>query len=74
MKEDESALDAIDMAILSVDRRIRTMSRAAEINKKTAELRIKSPCMTEKDLRQFAEKITRARKEHNPTAKNPKKK
>lgn len=60
MKEDESALNAIDMAILSADRRIRTMSRAAEINKKTAELRIKSPCMTEKDF--------------NPTAKNQKKK
>ena len=73
MKEDESALEAVDMMILSVDRRVRTMSRAAEMDKTIAELRMKSPCMTEKDLkdlRQLAEKTTRARKEHNPTAKN----
>ena len=70
MKEDESALEAVDMMILSVDRRVRTMSRAAEMDKTIAELRMKSPCMTEKDLRQLAEKTTRVRKEHNPTTKN----
>ena len=77
MKEDESALEAVDMMILSVNRRVRTMSRAEEMDKAMAELRTKSPCMSEKDLkdlRRLAEKTTRARKEHNPTARNPKKK
>ena len=45
----------------------RFSSRTAEIDKKAAELREKYPSMTEKDLRQLAEKATRARKEHNPT-------
>ena len=73
MKEDESALEAVDMMILSVNRRVRTMSRAEEMDKAMAELRTKSPCMSEKDLdliRQLKEKATRASKEHNPTAKN----
>ena len=49
------------------------INRSKDIDKKAAELRMKSPCMSEKDLkdlRRLAEKTTRARKEHNPAAKN----
>ncbi|MHB8231952.1 MAG: MobF family relaxase [bacterium] len=42
-------------------------SRQQQIDVKVAELRKKYPNMSEKDLRQLAEKATRSVKEHNPT-------
>ncbi|MHB1680822.1 MAG: MobF family relaxase [bacterium] len=42
-------------------------SRQKEIDIKAAELKKKYPNMSEKDLRQLAEKATRSIKEHNPT-------
>ena len=51
----------------------RFSSRQAEIDIKAEELRKKYPSMTEKDLRQLAEKATRQRKEHNPTYDETKK-
>ena len=51
----------------------RFSTRQAEIDNKVEELRKKYPTMTEKDLRQLAEKATRQRKEHNPTYEETKK-
>jgi conjugative relaxase-like TrwC/TraI family protein len=47
-------------------------SRQQQIDVKVAELRKKYPNMSEKDLRQLAEKATRSVKEHNPTYKETK--
>ena len=51
----------------------RFSTRQAEIDNKVEELRKKYPTMSEKDLRQLAEKATRQRKEHNPTYDETKK-
>lgn len=55
------------------DLKERFSTRQAEIDIKVEELRKKYPTMSDKDLRQLAEKATRQRKEHNPTYEETKK-